>query len=169
MEFRKVRKDDYESIYRLVEDAFKTAHSSSGEEQNYVLRMRKQPTYLPDLEFVCEEDDQLVAHLMLNEQRLSKEDSFKGVLITLLCVAFDYRNQEIGSDLLRYGLAEARLAGYATAFVIGDPIYYSEFGFRPIADFGLENGNPVPENFVLALELRPDALKSIKGILQVQR
>lgn len=170
MEFRKVKQDDYEGIYHLVEDAFKTARTSDGKEQNYVLRMREKPTYLPELEFVGEENGKLVAHLMLNEQNIPQENwNYKGVLITLLCVAFDYRNQEIGSDLLLYGLKEAEKLGYQAAFVIGDPIYYDEYGFHPIIDYGLENGNPVPDGFVLASELIPGALKNIKGKLQVER
>ena len=51
----------------------------------------------------------------------------------------EFQVRSIGSRLIHEGLAMCRQAGYDAVVVLGDPAYYSSFGFRRAADFGLQN------------------------------
>ena len=43
----------------------------------------------------------------------------------------------IGSALVREGLERCRDLGYGAVFLLGNPRYYSRFGFRPASAFGI--------------------------------
>jgi predicted N-acetyltransferase YhbS len=47
--------------------------------------------------------------------------------------------------------------------LVGNPDYYCRFGFAPSSRFGITNTNDIPEQYVMALELRPSALRGIQG------
>lgn len=50
-----------------------------------------------------------------------------------------FQQRGIGSALINAGLAACRAAGIAYAVVLGDPRYYTRFGFEPAARFGLDS------------------------------
>lgn len=166
MNIRKAIKEDYENIYNLVKVAFETAEVSDGDEQDFVLDLRKGQNYLPELEFVAEEAGQLIGHIMMTKLTVQTENGeFTGVLVAPLCVALSYRNQGIGGDLMRYACKQAVEAGYTAAFLVGNPKYYGRFGYCRTADFGICNGTKIPDEFVLGCELIIDALKDINGTI----
>lgn len=70
MNIRTALKRDYETIYELVKTAFETAQVSDGTEQDFVLRLRDSSAFLPELEFVAEENGLLIGHILLTRQRL---------------------------------------------------------------------------------------------------
>ena len=45
----------------------------------------------------------------------------------------------IGSGLIRAGFEEARARGESVVMLLGDPGYYSRFGFRPALPLGIRN------------------------------
>lgn len=100
MEIRQAVEEDYKEIYDLVKTAFETAKVSDGKEQEFVLEHRMGDNYLPGLEFVAEENESLIAHIMLTKQVLySESESFTGVLVAPLCVSKSYRNRGTGGKI----------------------------------------------------------------------
>lgn len=180
MNIRKIKETDYENIYTLVKTAFETAKTADGGEQDYIPRSRGRSTYLPDLEFVAEDESGLIGHIMLIEQpiKTGKED-FTGVLVAILSVKLAYRNKGIGKALIEHGHKEALAKGYTAAFLAGDPNYYKRFGYRKTSDFGIKNMTKLPDEIVLpeginpddsiqSSELLPDALKDIFGTIEIE-
>ncbi len=70
MQIRQVNQNDYESIYQLVKEAFQTAKVSDGTEQDFVLKLREENSYIPELELVAEENNQLIGHIMFTKQTI---------------------------------------------------------------------------------------------------
>jgi HAD superfamily hydrolase (TIGR01509 family) len=68
----------------------------------------------------------------------------------------------IGSRLIRAGLELCRARGYDFIVLLGDPRYYSRFGFTPARAFGLSSDYGDDDEFQV-LELHPDALSGISG------
>ena len=169
MVIRTVKQEDYDSIYHFVKTAFETAQVKDGTEQDFVLRLRAGDTFLPDLEFVAEENGELIGHIMLTKQAVECGDGtvFTGVLVAPLSVALECRSQGVGGKLMRHACDKAVGAGYTAAFLVGNPQYYGRFGFRKTADFGIRNNTDIPDQFVQACELRPDALRGIKGSITI--
>ena len=63
MTIRQAKPEDFDAIYSLVKTAFQTAKVSDGDEQDFVLKLRK-GHYIPELELVAEEDGVLIGHIM---------------------------------------------------------------------------------------------------------
>jgi putative acetyltransferase len=60
---------------------------------------------------------------------------FKALSLAPLAVRKNMRRQGLGADLVRAGLLAAREKGYEGVFVLGEPEFYSRFGFKPASGF----------------------------------
>lgn len=164
MIIRKAEKKDYNAIYNLVQIAFETAKVKDGTEQDFVYELRKRDTYIEDLEFVAVEDNELIGHIMLTKQFInSKSSNINGLLVAPLCVKLEYRSKGIGGQLLNYAITEARKLGYNSAFLAGDPNYYSRYGFRNIEEFKIKNITDIPNQYIQIYEFNKGEIENIEG------
>ncbi len=76
------------------------------------------------------------------------------------------QNRGIGSALVRRGLEEARTRGHRLVIVVGHPEYYPRFGFIRAQPLGIRPPFEVPVEAFLALELQPEALHGIQGVVE---
>lgn len=86
MDIKLVNKEDYDKIYTLVEEAFKTAEVSDATEQDFVLELHKSSNYVPELELAVYDKNILIGHIMLTKQNLKSNKSVKAVLVAPLSV-----------------------------------------------------------------------------------
>lgn len=77
----------------------------------------------------------------------------------------EYQNKGIGSRLIREGLEVCREAGCGAVVVLGEPAYYSRFGFERASGRGLSNEYDVDEYFMVA-ELGKGALDGVSGTVK---
>jgi putative acetyltransferase len=59
--------------------------------------------------------------------------------------------------------------GYDFAVVLGDPAYYTRFGFVPARHFGIRCEYDVPEDAFMVMELQPDALRNQSGLIRYRK
>ena len=164
MRIRQEEESDFPDIYKLVKSAFATAKEADGDEQDFVNRLRSSDHYIPELALVAEQDGLLMAHIMLTRLLVSNETGAHPVLLLApLAVLLEFRNQSVGSQLVREAFVRARKLDYPAVIVFGDPGYYSRFGFRPSTDFGIKNANGFEDKFVMACELVPGGLENMSG------
>lgn len=169
MEIRQATTADFPAIYDLVKTAFKTAQVSDGTEQDFVEELRKRDSYYPELELVAEVDGELVGHVMLTEQPIQQLDGeYLGLLLAPLSVEFNHRNQGIGGALMQEAFKRAVKLERHAVFLVGNPDYYSRFGFQPASQLGLENATEIPDQFILGKELVNGVLADVSGKLQVE-
>jgi predicted N-acetyltransferase YhbS len=161
---RQEKPSEFRAIYDLVKVAFQTAKVSNGEEQDYVDKLRSSGNYIPQLALVAEEDGKLVGHIMLTKTYVASGDSmFEALLIAPLSVALAYRNLGVGSKLVKVSFWLAKKMGFKAVFVVGDPAYYSRFGFKSSALWGIKHVPQIPDQYVMAYELCPAALVGVGG------
>lgn len=166
MKIRKETEKDFSQIYDLVKVAFQTAKVSNGKEQDFVNQLRSSSNYIPELALVAEEEDKLVGHIMLTKTYIiNDKDKFETLLLAPISVVLEYRNQGIGANLIRESFKLAKEMGYASVFLVGDPAYYHRFGFKSSVTFGIKNKYDIPDEYVMACELIPNALHGISGII----
>ena len=168
MTIRPAQGVDLPAIYTLVQTAFATAKVSDGTEQDFVLELRQRDTYRPELELVAEENRQLIGHILLTPLPVpGAPQGLQGLMVAPLCVRLEDRGRGLGGQLLQAGGRRAAELGYNALFLVGDPDYYGRYGFQSAVSFGFQNASGVPDQFLLARALRPDALRNVGGTLKL--
>ena len=111
-------------------------------------------------------DGQLAGHVLFSPVTLfPAQPNLRGLGLAPLAVRPEFQRQGIGSKLALRGLEVCRDAAFEYVVVLGDPRFYSRFGFRAARLFQLDNEYGVDEQF-MALELRPGALTDVPGLVQ---
>ena len=77
----------------------------------------------------------------------------------------EYQGQGVGSRLIRAGLEACREAAYDAVVLLGEPGYYSRFGFERASAHGLGNEYGVDDYFMV-VELRSGALAGSGGTVR---
>jgi putative acetyltransferase len=105
----------------------------------------------------------IVGHVAFSLVRVSS--GRVGAGLAPVAVLPTHRGQGIAALLVRAGLAECRSAGLRWAVVLGNPAYYSRFGFQPASDFGLSDEYGGGTAFQV-IALVPGAMPSNNGVVR---
>ncbi|MBO4943967.1 MAG: N-acetyltransferase [Muribaculaceae bacterium] len=147
IQIRPEREEDYLQIRELVEEAFARADHSDGDEQNLIERIRQAPEYIPELSLVAVSGAAVLGHVMLSRITIGQADA---VALAPLAVIPSRQREGIGKLLVDAGHAQARKMRYACSVVLGDPRYYSRFGYEMASRFGIIPPFDVPEGYYMA-------------------
>lgn len=133
---------DIADIEALTVAAFLNAPHTSHTEHLIVNALRSSGNLTISL--VAEVDGTIVGHVAISP--ISISDGIQGWYgLGPISVMPDYQRIGIGSQLMRQALATLQERGASGCVVLGDPAYYSRFGFR--AEPGLVLPNVPPEYF----------------------
>lgn len=86
---------------------------------------------------VAEVGDVMVGHVAFSP--VTASSGAAGAGLAPISVVDSYRLRGIATNLIRDGLAACREAGFGWVAVLGQPRYYSRFGFRAASEFGLSD------------------------------
>lgn len=168
LRIRQESEADYTEIYDLIRTAFETAKVKDGDEQDFAVSLRNSDVYIPELALVAEADKKLIGHIMLTKAYVETETGKEEfLLLAPISVLIDYRDKGIGSRLIEKSFELARQMGYKAVFLCGDPAYYHRFGFKPASLFGISPWSDIPEQYVMACELVPNALEGVSGVIKL--
>ena len=146
-------------INRLVKSAFE-----SDSEANLVMTLRENSHLTLSL-VACNDEGEVIAHAMFSPVFVDGEDChWQG--LAPLCVKEEYRNQGIAESLVKEGMSSLLQFGYPVCVVLGDPKYYSRFGFTSASQHGFHCQWDVPEGAFQIVELCPDQLASKSGLIE---
>ena len=133
--------------------------------EHYVLHCyRDNPDFIPELDFVMEEDGRIIGHVMFSRAELVLNDGTKKPSWTFgpISIHPDYKRKGYGIQLLDYALDKARENGIGFLCMEGNIDFYKHAGFDLASkknihyhDFPKEDVVP----FFLAQELIPGWLK----------
>jgi putative acetyltransferase len=84
---------------------------------------------------VAELDGDIVGHVAFSP--VSVGSGRVGVGLAPVAVCGSHRRRGVGAQLIEAGLVACEALGFGWAVVLGDPAYYSRFGFRPASALGL--------------------------------
>ena len=164
MIIRRETASDFDEIYNLVKIAFQTAKVSNGKEQDFVNELRGSQNYIPELALVAQKNEILIGHIMLTRKMITTNNSdFEMLYLAPVSVVLEHRNKGVGSKLINESFKIAKQLGYNSVILVGDPAYYSRFGFATSKNFGITSAQNIPAEYVLACELIPNTLKGIEG------
>ena len=119
----------------------------------------------PQLSLVALVEDEIVGHIFFSPVTFESEHAPAAAQLSPIAVAPSCQGQGIGSALIRAGLAECPSMGWSSVFLVGNPLYYSRFGFEMAGPRGFSCGNQ-DDPFLQLLELRPRALAELRGLVR---
>ncbi|SOE16776.1 putative acetyltransferase [Hoeflea halophila] len=112
------------------------------------------------LSLVAEIDGKVIGHILM----VAMSGPAGALALAPLAVLPEWREMQIGTELVRHALDLARRQGWQSVFVQGQPDYYGRFGFRSgTADGAVTN---LQGARLLALELSEDSLSGWSGELE---
>jgi len=118
------------------------------------------------ISLVAISDDSVVGHILFSRVTIENTPAaFNGVGLAPVAGLPEFLRLGMGSKRIREGLERCQQAGYDVVVVLGDPAYYSRFGFVRAADFGLENEYGAHDEFMV-LALRDGALVGLSGVVK---
>ncbi|MBA4410867.1 MAG: N-acetyltransferase [Bacteroidota bacterium] len=163
---RKETPEDYNWVIELTEKAFETMEFSDGNEGKLVEKLRKAPTFIPELSLVAELGGQLVGHILFTPLQIRNEqNSFTSLVLGPVSVLPEYQKQGIGEKLIRTGHQKAFELGFQSVILIGYPEYYPRFGYKPASGWGIKTQIPLPSDDVfMAVELTEGGLTGVSGM-----
>jgi putative acetyltransferase len=87
-------------------------------------------------------DGRVVGHLLFSPVQIGGRETDLPKMVGLAPVGVlpEYQGRGIGSSLIREGLDACREAGYGAAVVLGEPGYYTRFGFERATNGNFETG-----------------------------
>ena len=112
---------------------------------------------------VAEVDGVVIGHIAFS--LVTVKTGACGAGLAPLAVAGSHRRQGVAAALVRAGLEACRAAGFGWVVVLGEPAYYSRFGFRAGSEFGLYDeysGGPAFQ----CVELAPGTMPAEAGLVR---
>ncbi|MGJ8572346.1 MAG: GNAT family N-acetyltransferase [Hoeflea sp.] len=112
------------------------------------------------LSFVAELEGAVVGHILLT----AIAGPQRALALAPLSILPDWRDMQIGTELVRHALHVAREQSWKSVFVYGQPDYYCRFGFKSRTADAADTSLQGPR--FLALELSKGALTGWSGPLE---
>ncbi|NQV21492.1 MAG: N-acetyltransferase [Rhodospirillales bacterium] len=141
---------DAGAVRRLVSDAF-----GQPAEADLVEALKRSGAAVVDL--VAELDSEIVGHVLLSKLQAPS----RCVALAPISVAPKHQKSGVGSALMDQAVRRAKADGWAAIFVLGDPGYYTRFGFDVAAASKFET--EYPKAYFMALEIEDGALEKEHG------
>lgn len=139
---------DTQPIRAVLAAAFPTA-----EETDLVEALRADPgAWIRGLSIVAESAGEVIGHALLTRCAIGPAPA---LALAPVAVVPRLQGRGVGAAAVRAAPAAARDAGEHAVVVLGDPAYYSRFGFTPAADAEVTVAFPVPEGALQVLGLDP--------------
>lgn len=141
---------DFADIRAVVRDAFLSAEYSDEDEHNLVERIRKTDEYIPELSLVALKDGKVVGYAMMSRITIGESSA---IGLAPLAVHPDFQCMGIGKSLIKTSHSRASALGYNCCVILGDPGYYSKFGYVTASEFNIYPPFEVPDQYYMVCPL----------------
>ena len=168
MKIRLEQPSDHREVENLTREAFWNVYRPGCTEHFVLNRFRANPDFIPELDFVMEEDGRIIGHVMYAKASIVREDGSILPAWTFgpISIHPDFKRKGYGLRLLTYSMEQARHLGIGVLCMEGNIEFYGHAGFVWASSLGIHyHGEPkeaeVP--WFLAQELLPGYLQGSEG------
>ena len=162
------RKEEYRDVENLVRESFWNVYRPGCLEHYVLNQLRNDPAFVPELDFVLEQDGRIIGQNMFMRAVIRADDGRNIPIMTMgpICIANDRKRQGYGRILLDHSLEQARKLGCGALCFEGNIGFYGKSGFVFASEKGIRyHGLPdeADASFFLCKELIPGYLNGITG------
>lgn len=164
MTIRNEQPKDFREVENLTREAFWNVYRPGCTEHFVLNKYRTSPDFVPELDFVMEEDGKIIGHVMYSKAELVLNDGTRIPSWTFgpISIHPDYQRKGYGLKLLNHSLAKARELGVGFLCMEGNIDFYKHAGFGLASKMNIHYHSEPKEAevpFFLAQELIPGWLK----------
>ncbi len=135
MMIRREEKADQEASRAIQVEAFRQSETEEPIEANLLDSLRDCDGWIPELSWVAEVDGAVVGHAICTRGHV---DDVPCVGLGPIGVAPDLQRKGVGSSIMHALIGASDAMGEPLIALLGDPSYYSRFGFVASAELGIE-------------------------------
>ncbi|AGZ25577.1 MULTISPECIES: GNAT family N-acetyltransferase [Staphylococcus] len=164
---RQERKEDYRDTEEVVRRAFENETYSDQSEHTLVAKLRKSEVFVPDLSLVAVNEDKIIGHILLSKIWIDTEDKkVESLALAPISVLPEYQNKGVGRKLIQQALTIAEKLDFESVIVMGHEAYYPKFGFKKASHWGIQAPFEIPDELLMAIELKDNSLDHVSGVIQ---
>ncbi len=116
----------------MIKKAFWNLSVPGCNEHYFAHRVRESEDYIPELDFVMEEDGKIIGHILYVKAKLIAYDGTEKEILSFgpFTIHPDYQRKGYGRKLLNHSLEVAEKMGYDAVVIWGNPENYACYGFK---------------------------------------
>ena len=171
MIIRLEKEEDHREVENLIRESFWNVYRP-GCSEHYVMHvLRDDPAFIKELDFVMEQDGQLIGQNMFMKTVINADDGRTIPVLTMgpICITPERKRMGLGKKLLDHSLEKAAALGFGAVLFEGNIGFYGKSGFEYARHFGIRY-HDLPEgaddSFFLCRELIPGYLDGVTGVYQ---
>lgn len=155
---------DMREVEELTRKAFWNLNVPGCNEHYLVHIMRNHPDFIPELNFVLEENNIIIGNVMYTKAKLMDENGYEKQILTFgpVSVLPEYQRMGYGKLLLEYSFEKAKELGYDTIVIFGNPDNYVSRGFKSCKKYNVCIKNDYYPAAMLVKELKEGCLEGKK-------
>ncbi len=163
---RHEREEDHRKVEWLIREAFWNVYRPGCLEHYVINQLRNDPAFVPELDFVMEQDGEIIGQNMFMHAEIKADDGRDIPIMTMgpICITPELKRKGYGKILLDYSLEKARELGCGALCFEGNIRFYGKCGFDYARKFGIRyHGLPedAEASFFLCQELIPGYLDDV--------
>ena len=165
---RRETESDHRAVENLVRESFWNVYRPGCVEHYVLHKLRDDPAFVPELDFVMEKDGELIGQNIFMRAVIRADDGREIPIMAMgpICIAPAYKRQGYGKRLLDFSLEKAAELGCGALCFEGNIDFYGKSGFTYASGFGIRY-HDLPEgadaSFFLCKELIPGYLSGVTG------
>ena len=168
MNIRLEQPKDYREVENLTREAFWNVYRPGCTEHYVLHKYRDDPNFIPELDFVMEEDGKIIGHVMYSKAELQLEDGGTFPVWTFgpISILPEYKRKGYGLKLLTYSIEKARELGVGALCMEGKIGFYRHAGFGLASALKIHYHAEPKESdvpYFLAREIIPGYLSGIEA------
>lgn len=166
IKIRNEQEADYKRVEEITRKAFYNLYVPGCAEHYLVHIMRQHEDFVPELDFVVEEDGTVIGNIMYTRARLVDESGKEKKILTFgpVCVLPEYQRMEYGKMLMEHSFERASELGYDVIVIFGSPANYVSRGFMSCKKFNVCLENGAYPTAMMVKELKSGALDGRKWV-----
>ena len=167
-------KKDYREVENLVRESFWNVYRPGCSEHYVIHVLRDDTAFVPELDFVMEQDGRLIGQNMFMKTIIEADDGRTIDVLTMgpIGITPELKRKGYGTALLDHCLEKATEMGFGAVLFEGNIGFYGHCGFDYASKFGIRY-HDLPEgadsSFFLCRELIPGYLDGVTGVYQTPK